>query len=68
MSELHDKFKQNKDEIDLVELFNLLKSHKKIILLVTLLFGLLGTMYALFATPVYKADALIQIEKNKNNR
>ncbi len=37
-----------------------------VIALTTLVFTLAGVMYALTATPIYKADALIQVEEKKN--
>ncbi|TKB46153.1 polysaccharide biosynthesis tyrosine autokinase [Thalassotalea mangrovi] len=51
------------DEIDLTRLFGLLLDKKLFIVAVTALFTLIGITYALLATPVYKADALIQIEQ-----
>ncbi|TLU65057.1 polysaccharide biosynthesis tyrosine autokinase [Thalassotalea litorea] len=51
------------DEIDLTRLFGLLLDKKLFIVAVTAMFTLMGVTYALLATPVYKADALIQIEQ-----
>ncbi|MGM0927690.1 MAG: polysaccharide biosynthesis tyrosine autokinase [Pseudomonadota bacterium] len=50
------------DEIDLGRLFGLLLDHKWLIIAVTFLFTLGGVAYALLATPVYRADALVQVE------
>ncbi len=51
------------DEIDLGRLFGLLLDHKWWIIGITALFALLGVVYALLATPVYRADALVQVEE-----
>ncbi|TLF45511.1 polysaccharide biosynthesis tyrosine autokinase [Halomonas urmiana] len=51
------------DEIDLGRLFGLLIDHKWWIILVTALFAIGGVVYALLATPVYRADALVQVEQ-----
>lgn len=54
------------DEIDLGRLFNILLEAKWLIITITFLFAVIGVMYALLATPIYKADALIQVE-SKNS-
>jgi tyrosine-protein kinase Etk/Wzc len=53
------------DEIDLHRLFALLIDAKWLILGTTVLALLLGGLYATFATPIYKADALLQVEKKQ---
>ncbi|TDR57242.1 tyrosine-protein kinase Etk/Wzc [Halomonas ventosae] len=50
------------DEIDLGRLFGLLLDHKWWIIGITFLFALGGVAYALQATPIYRADALVQVE------
>jgi tyrosine-protein kinase Etk/Wzc len=50
------------DEIDLGRLFGLLLDHKWLIIGVTALFSVMGVIYALLATPIYRADALVQVE------
>ncbi|MGF1737317.1 polysaccharide biosynthesis tyrosine autokinase [Photobacterium satsumensis] len=50
------------DEIDLGKLFGVLLDHRWIIILTTFLFATVGIAYALLATPIYKADALVQVE------
>jgi len=50
------------DVIDLGKLLGLLLDRKWLILFVTTLFAVGGVAYALLATPVYKADALLQVE------
>ncbi|MGX9519163.1 polysaccharide biosynthesis tyrosine autokinase [Vibrio mediterranei] len=54
------------DEIDLGRLFGMLLDAKWVIIGTTFLFAALGVVYALMATPIYKADALIQVE-SKNS-
>ncbi|MGR5094941.1 polysaccharide biosynthesis tyrosine autokinase [Vibrio maritimus] len=54
------------DEIDLGRLFNILLESKWLIITITFLFAVIGVMYAILATPIYKADALIQVE-SKNS-
>ena len=53
------------DEIDLLELFRTLLDGKWIILLFTLLFIAGAIVYAFGATPIYKADTLLQVETKK---
>lgn len=55
------------DEIDLGRLIGELLDHRKLIISITALFTLFALLYALFATPVYQADALIQIEQKQAN-
>lgn len=50
------------DEIDLGELLETILDGKWLVLFITLLGAALGVAYALLATPVYQADALVQIE------
>ncbi|EOA6574749.1 polysaccharide biosynthesis tyrosine autokinase [Vibrio cholerae] len=53
------------DEIDLGKLFGLLLDGKWIILVTTMVFAVFGVAFAILSTPIYKADALIQIEAKK---
>ncbi|MBA5599871.1 tyrosine-protein kinase Wzc [Pectobacterium aroidearum] len=55
------------DEIDLGRLLGTLLDNRWLIIGVTALFTVLGIMYAMLATPVYKADALIQVEQSSGN-
>lgn len=50
------------DEIDLQRLWGLLVDHRWLIIGTTLIALSLGVAYGLLATPVYKADALLQVE------
>ncbi|POC02136.1 Wzz/FepE/Etk N-terminal domain-containing protein, partial [Vibrio vulnificus] len=51
------------DEIDLGKLLGILLDAKWIILVTTFFFAVGGVAVALLSTPIYKADALIQIEQ-----
>lgn len=55
------------DEIDLSRLIGELIDHRKLIISVTAVFTLIALIYALFATPIYQADALIQVEQKQGN-
>ncbi|HCI6838381.1 polysaccharide biosynthesis tyrosine autokinase [Klebsiella quasipneumoniae] len=55
------------DEIDLKRLVGELIDHRKLIISVTSLFTLVSLVYALFATPIYQADALLQVEQKQGN-
>lgn len=55
---------QDKDEIDLSQLLARLFDHRYVIATVTLCFALVGVTYTFLATPVYRANALIQIEQD----
>lgn len=55
------------DEIDLMGLLGTLIDHKWLIAGVTGVFMAAGVAYALLATPVYQANALIQVEPKKND-
>ncbi|NQZ04701.1 polysaccharide biosynthesis tyrosine autokinase [Idiomarina sp.] len=57
---------RNEEEIDLGKLFGLLLDRKWFIIIITVLFMGLGVAYALLSTPVYKADALLQVEKKSS--
>ncbi|MBB3332565.1 tyrosine-protein kinase Etk/Wzc [Halomonas campaniensis] len=54
------------DEIDLGHLFGLLLDHKWLIIAITFVFAMAGAGYALIATPVYQADALVQVERRSS--
>ncbi|MFO6299490.1 polysaccharide biosynthesis tyrosine autokinase [Rahnella selenatireducens] len=55
------------DEIDLGRLIGELIDHRKFIISLTAFFTVLAVVYALFATPIYQADALIQVEQKQGN-
>lgn len=62
----HEREDDN-DEIDLMGLLGTLIDHKWLIAGVTGVFMAAGVAYALLATPVYQANALIQVEPKKND-
>ena len=62
----HDREDDN-DEIDLMGLLGTLIDHKWLIAGVTGVFMAAGVAYALLATPVYQANALIQVEPKKSD-
>lgn len=55
------------DEIDFGRLIGEFIDHRKLIISVTSLFTLIALIYAIFATPIYQADALIQVEQKQAN-
>ncbi|MGM0633584.1 MAG: polysaccharide biosynthesis tyrosine autokinase [Pseudomonadota bacterium] len=57
----------DEDEIDLGYLFAVCLDNKWLILGCTALITLIGIAYAWLATPVYQADALLQVESQERN-
>ncbi|MDP2285585.1 MAG: Wzz/FepE/Etk N-terminal domain-containing protein, partial [Pseudohongiella sp.] len=55
------------DEIDLGYLLAVCLDNKWLILIITALVALTGYAYAWLETPVYRADALLQVEQRQNN-
>ena len=51
--------------IDLATILRTLFDHKGLIILIVALFSLAGVAYALLSTPIYQANAMIQIEPKK---
>ncbi|WP_299493853.1 polysaccharide biosynthesis tyrosine autokinase [uncultured Shewanella sp.] len=60
------KLSESNDEIDLSKLLGTLIDQRWMIIAITSFFMLVGIVYALLATPIYKADALIQIEEKSS--
>ena len=56
---------QDNDEIDLLALFGTLWDGKWLIAIVTVVFTAIGVFYALIQPPVYRANALIQVEEKQ---
>lgn len=54
-------------EVDLVRLLGEMVDHWKIILCVTLVFAVLAGSYVLLTTPIYQADAMVQVEQKQEN-
>lgn len=55
------------DEIDLRRLVGELIDYRKVIISITVSFTLIALVYCLFATPIYQADAMIQVEQKQGN-
>ncbi|CAI2436165.1 tyrosine-protein kinase Wzc [Serratia liquefaciens] len=55
------------EEIDLGRLVGTLIDHRWLIIGITALFAVIGIIYSLFATPIYQADATVQVEQNEGN-
>ncbi|WP_413729801.1 tyrosine-protein kinase Wzc [Sodalis sp. RH22] len=56
--------KENTDEIDIGRLIGTLIDFKWFIISVTALTTIIGIIVVMFSTPIYKADALVQVETN----
>jgi len=54
------------DDIDFGYLFGILLDNKWLIILTALLAFALGSLYGMFATPIYKGDTLLQLEKKSS--
>ncbi len=55
------------DYIDIGRLIGELIDHRKLIISLTSCFTLIAICYALFATPIYQANALVQVEQKQGN-
>ena len=55
------------DEIDIGRLVGTVIEAKWWVLGITAVFAAAAVVYTLFATPIYSADALVQIEQNTGN-
>lgn len=53
--------------LDLGRLLGEIIDNRKLIVSITSIFTLLALIYALFSTPIYQADALIQVEQKQAN-
>ena len=63
---LLQQFGNREDEIDLIKLFSNLWSLKSLIIFSTLLFTLLGGLYAFLATPVYESNIYLRPPTEKD--
>ena len=63
MSNTQQPHDQSSDEIDLSKLFGYLIDGRWIIISLTTTFTIAGIVFALLSTPIYKADALVQVEQ-----
>lgn len=55
------------DEVDFLGLLGAIIDHKWIIIVITCVFMVAGIVYAALATPVYQANALLQVEAKKSD-
>jgi len=63
-----DQRRQDGNYIDLAELFGALMQRRGLILLATIVFGILGFLYAAFiATPLYSASAMMIVNSGERN-
>ncbi|HHL1527312.1 TPA: polysaccharide biosynthesis tyrosine autokinase [Klebsiella pneumoniae] len=58
---------KDEDELDLGRLIGEIIDHRKLIVWITAFFTLLALVYVVFSTPIYQADALIQVEQKQGN-
>lgn len=66
-SDSSQKIADAKDEIDVARLYGSIIDHRWLIIGVTALFAVIGVIYSILATPVYRADALVQVEQNQGS-
>ncbi|MBP1035278.1 tyrosine-protein kinase Wzc [Serratia fonticola] len=62
----NSNFKRNIEKVDDIDVSKLLASlldYKWLIISVTSMFTVMGIIYSILATPIYQADALIQVEQ-----
>lgn len=70
MSEVTSSFNKNNsrnEEIDLRELLGVLLDNKWKIVIVTSVFTIMSIAYSLLATPIYSANALVQVEQSTSS-
>ncbi|MGR6456819.1 polysaccharide biosynthesis tyrosine autokinase [Klebsiella pneumoniae] len=58
---------KDEDELDLGRLIGEIIDHRRLIVSITAFFTLLALVYVVFSTPIYQADALIQVEQKQGN-
>ena len=66
-SDSSQKIADAKDEIDVARLYGSIIDHRWLIIGVTALFAVIGVIYSILATPVYRADSLVQVEQNQGS-
>jgi len=62
LKQVHPDGTASGDEINLSEVFAVLREHVSLIAIVAAIVLALGTIYAFLGTPVYRADAMIQVD------
>ena len=65
-SQLPQQQSAQEDTVDLGRLLGVLLDHKWLIAFITLLFAALGFIQGQLATPIYQADALVQVERRSS--
>ncbi|MBK5145707.1 polysaccharide biosynthesis tyrosine autokinase [Budviciaceae bacterium BWR-B9] len=65
--ELSNEKRITNNEVDLTYLLGIALDYKWLIFITLLIFAVCGTLYAFTATPIYKADALVQIEQRSSS-
>ncbi|MUK26531.1 polysaccharide biosynthesis tyrosine autokinase [Aliivibrio fischeri] len=63
MSNTQQSHVQSSDEVELSKLFGYILDGRWIIISITFIFVLAGIAFSLLSTPIYKADALVQVEQ-----
>ncbi|VGL04075.1 tyrosine autokinase [Klebsiella quasipneumoniae] len=58
---------RDSEDFDIGRLLGEIIDHRKLIISITSLFAFTGLLYILLSTPVYQADALIQVEQKQAN-
>ncbi|MGO1107400.1 polysaccharide biosynthesis tyrosine autokinase [Klebsiella quasipneumoniae] len=58
---------KDSEDFDIGRLLGEIIDHRKLIITITSLFAFTGLLYILLSTPVYQADALIQVEQKQAN-
>jgi len=61
------KSNNSSDKIELHEFIGVLLDNKWKITVITVMFSLVSIAYALLSTPIYSANALVQVEQNSGN-
>ncbi|WP_336369204.1 polysaccharide biosynthesis tyrosine autokinase [Rahnella perminowiae] len=64
---LNKKNLTESDEITMRRILGEVIDHRKLIIVITAFITLLTVIYALFATPVFQADSLVQVEQKAGN-
>ena len=63
---MKNQFSRDEDEIDVRGFLDLFIKNAKLIVAITLTFGLGGLLYAILATPIYRGDITVQVEDNSD--
>ncbi|MFT4274113.1 MAG: polysaccharide biosynthesis tyrosine autokinase [Pantoea sp.] len=58
---------KSSDEFDLSRIIGEIIDHRKIIITITATFTFIAILYSIFATPIYQATAMIQVEQKQGN-